>query len=133
MTPAATSAAPQRQTKVTVAPVVGAPSDGNRQLFSGMRRALGSNKVVIMDTAAADTVTVVGSVSLTPIDDRSTQLAVKWTLRDPSGKDVGNVEQSNSVPLAATRGSWAGFGDIVAGAAVEGILELMDKALSKGR
>ena len=133
VTPVATSAAPQRQTKVTVAPVVGAPSDGNRQLFSGMRRALGSNKVVILDTAAADTFTVVGSVSLTPIDDRSTQLAVKWTLKDPSGKEVGNVEQSNSVPLAATRGSWAGFGDIVAGAAVEGILELMDKALSKGR
>ena len=133
VTPVATSAAPQRQTKVAVAPVVGAPSDGNRQLFSGMRRALGSNKVVIMDTAAADTFTVVGSVSLTPIDDRSTQLTVKWTLKDPSGKEVGNVEQSNSVPLAATKGSWAGFGDIVAGAAVEGILELMDKALSKGR
>ncbi len=36
-------------------------------------------------------------------------------------------------PLAATRGSWAGFGDIVAQAAVEGILELLEKALTKAR
>lgn len=132
-TAAAAPAAPPRQVKVTVAPVVGAPSDGNRQLFSGMRRALGSSKIVVIDTPAADTFTVVGSVALTPIDDRSTQLAVKWTLKDPAGKEVGNVEQSNAVPLAATRGSWSGFGDIVAAAAVEGILELLEKALSKSR
>lgn len=131
--PAAAPAAPSRQVKVTVAPVIGAPSDGNRQLFSGMRRALGSSKIVVIDTPAADTFTVVGSVALTPIDDRSTQLAVKWTLKDPAGKEVGNVEQSNAVPLAATRGSWSGFGDIVAAAAVEGILELLEKALSRSR
>lgn len=130
---AAAPAAPPRQVKMTVAPVVGAPSDGNRQLFSGMRRALGSSKIVVVDTPAADTFTVVGSVALTPIDDRSTQLSVKWILKDPAGKEVGNVEQSNAVPLAATRGSWAGFGDIVAAAAVEGILELLEKALSKSR
>ena len=34
---------------------------------------------------------------------------------------------------ALTRGSWAGFGDIVASAAVEGILALLEKALNKGR
>lgn len=130
---AAAPAAAPRQVKVTVAPVVGAPSDGNRQLFSGMRRALGSSKLVVIDTPAADTFTVVGSVVLTPIDDRSTQLAVKWILKEPGGKEVGNVEQSNAVPLAATRGSWSGFGDIVAAAAVEGILELLDKALNKSR
>jgi hypothetical protein len=35
------------------------------------------------------------------------------------------------VPIAATKGSWVGFGDIVAAAAVEGVLELLDKALAK--
>jgi hypothetical protein len=81
-----------------------------------------------MDKAGPDVFTVVGAVSLTPIDDRSGQLSVTWVLKDPSGKEVGKVEQANPVPLAATRGSWAGFGDIVAAAAVEGILELLDKA-----
>lgn len=116
--------------KVMVAPVNGAPSDGNRQLFSGMRRALGSNRIVVIDKPGNDTFTVTGSVELAPLDDRTAQLSVKWTLKDPSGKDVGKVEQSNPVPRAATRGSWAGFGDIVAAAAVEGILELLDKALN---
>ncbi len=136
-TPAATAppgkpATPaQPQVRVMVAPVTGAPSDGNRQLFSGMRRALGSSKVVVMDKPDSDVFTVAGAVNLTPIDDRTAQLALTWVLKDPSGKEIGKVEQSNPVPLAATRGSWAGFGDIVAAAAVEGILELLDKALGK--
>ena len=116
-----------------VTPVEGAPSDGNRQLFSGMRRALGSNKIVVMDSPGADTFTVTGRVKLTAIDDRSGQLELTWVLKDPSGKEVGKVDQSNPVPLAATRGSWAGFGDIVAQAAVEGLLELLEKALPKPR
>ena len=53
-----------------VAPVTGAPSDGNRQLYSGMRRALGSSKIVIVDAAGNDVFTVVGKVRLTQIDER---------------------------------------------------------------
>jgi hypothetical protein len=120
-----------RQIKVMVGTIAGAPSDGNRQLFGGMRRALGSSKIVVMDSAGADTFTVSATVKLTPIDDRSAQLDLSWFLKDPSGKEVGKVDQSNPVPLAATRGSWAGFGDIVAQAAVEGILDLLEKALNK--
>jgi hypothetical protein len=122
-----------QQIKVTVAPVEGAPSDGNRQLFGGMRRALGSSKIVVMDSAGADTFTVVGRVKLTPVDDRTAQLELTWVLKDPGGKEVGKVDQANPVPLAATRGSWAGFGDIVAQAAVEGILELLEKVVGKPR
>lgn len=132
-TPVAATAAVPPQIKVMVAPVTGAPSDGNRQLFSGMRRALGSSKVVISDAAGADVFTVIGAVSLTPIDEKTGQLVVKWLLKDPAGKTVGDIEQSNPVPLAAARGSWAGFGDIVATAASEGVLELLEKALSQPR
>lgn len=138
-TPAPASAATQtppanqRQVKVTVAPVEGAPSDGNRQLLGGMRRALGSSKIVVMDSGGGDTFTVVGKVKLTPVDDSKGQLEVSWALKDPAGKEVGKVDQSNAVPLAAARGTWAGFGDIVAQAAVEGILELLEKALLKAR
>ena len=134
--PAAATQAPPpnpRQVKVMVAPIEGALSDGNRQLFSGMRRALGSNKIVVMDSPGADTFSVTGHVRLTPIDDRSGQLELSWVLKDPGGKEIGKVDQSNPVPLAATRGSWAGFGDIVAQAAVEGLLELLEKALAKPR
>ncbi len=127
------AAPPAPVVKVMVAQVTGAPSDGNRQLFSGMRRALGSNRIVVIDKPGDDTFTVGGSVTLTPIDDRMTQLTVKWVLTDPTGKEVGKLEQSNPVPIAATKGSWAGFGDIVAAAAVEGVLQLLDKALSTPR
>ena len=113
--------------KVMVAPVEGAPSDGNRQLFSGMRRALGSSRIVVIDKAGSDTFTVKATVKLSPIDDKMTQLEISWLLTDAAGSVVGRVDQSNPVPISATKGSWVGFGDIVATAAVEGILELLDK------
>jgi hypothetical protein len=121
------------QVKVMVAPVTGAPSDGNKQLYSGMRRALGSNKIVIVDAPGNDVFSVQGTVTLTKIDENRGQLVIKWVLKDPSGRTVGDLEQANPVPLAATKGSWAGFGDIVATAASEGVLELLQKALTRGR
>lgn len=129
--PAAAPAPPQ--IKVLVASVTGAPSDGNRQLTSGMRRALGSSKIVLVDNAGEDVFTVAGTVNLTSVDDRMGRLVVKWVLKDPAGRNVGDIEQANPVPLAATRGSWAGFGDIVASAASEGVLELLEKALNPPR
>lgn len=128
---AAKSTAPAPpQVKVMVASVTGAPSDGNQQLVSGMRRALGSSRVVVMDKPGNDVFTVSAAVTLTTINEQSVQLAFAWILKDPTGKEVGKVEQSNPVPIAATRGTWAGFGDIVASAAVEGILELLDRYLA---
>ncbi len=88
---------------------------------------------MIVDGAGEDAFTVVGAVNLTPIDDRTGKLVVKWVLKDPAGKIVGDIEQSNPVPLAAARGSWAGFGDIVASAASEGVLELLEKAINRPR
>ncbi|MDO8973061.1 hypothetical protein [Reyranella sp.] len=123
----------ETQVKVLVAPVTGAPSDGNRQLTSGMRRALGSSKLVIVDQAEEGAFTVVGTVNMTPIDDRMARLVVKWIVKDPAGKNVGDIEQSNPVPLAAAKGSWAGFGDIVASAASEGVLQLLEQAINKPR
>ena len=67
--PGSAPAAPtqqQQHVRVMVAEVTGAPSDGNRQLDPGMRRALGSSKIVIVDAAGPDVFTVVGTVSLMP-------------------------------------------------------------------
>lgn len=131
--PASSSSTREARVKVLVAPVTGAPSDGNRQLYSGMRRALGSSKIVIVDEAGSDVFSIVGTVNLKQIDDRTGQLIIKWFVKDPTGKNVGDLEQSNPVPLAAARGSWAGFGDIVATAASEGVLELLEKAINRPR
>ena len=129
--PAAKPSSAPRQTKVMVGSIEGAPSDGNRQLLGGMRRALGSSRIVVMDSAGADTFVVSAKVKLTPTDERTGQLDLTWFLKDPSGREIGKIDQSNPVPLAATRGSWAGFGDIVAQAAVEGIVELIEQATKK--
>lgn len=133
-TPTPVAAKPaEPQVKVFVVQVTGAPSDGNRQLTSGMRRALGSSKLVIVDQADGEAFAVAGTVSLTQIDERTGKLVVKWVVKDPAGKTIGDIEQSNPVPMAAAKGSWAGFGDIVASAASEGVLELLEKAINRPR
>ncbi len=133
-TPTPVAAKPaEPQLKVFVVQVTGAPSDGNRQLTSGMRRALGSSKLVIVDQADGEAFSVVGTVNLTQIDERTGKLVVKWVVKDPAGKTVGDIEQANPVPMAAAKGSWAGFGDIVASAASEGVLELLEKAINRPR
>jgi hypothetical protein len=133
-TPTPVAAKPaEQQVKVFVVPVTGAPSDGNRQLTSGMRRALGSSKLVITDQADSEAFAVAGTVSLTQIDERTGKLVVKWVVKDPAGKTIGDIEQSNPVPMAAAKGSWAGFGDIVASAASEGVLQLLEKAINRPR
>ena len=129
----AAAASTETHVKVLVGAITGAPSDGNRQLYSGMRRALGSSKIVIVDAPGPEIYSVVAVVSLTPVDEKTGTLAIKWTLKDPAGKTIGDIDQSNPVPLAAAKGSWAGFGDIVATAASEGVIELLDKAINRPR
>ena len=74
-----------------------------------MRRALGSSKIVIVDAAGADVFTVIGNVNLTAIDDKRGQLVIKWLVKDPTGRNVGDLEQSNPVPARGDQGSWAGL------------------------
>ncbi len=133
VTPVAAAVPTETHVRVLVGAITGAPSDGNRQLYSGMRRALGSSKIVIVDTAGPDIFSVGAQVSLTPVDEKIGTLVIKWTLKDPAGKTIGDIDQSNPVPLAAAKGSWAGFGDIVATAASEGVIELLDKAINRPR
>jgi len=131
--PVVAAASTETHVRVLVGAITGAPSDGNRQLYSGMRRALGSSKIVIVDAPGPETFSVVATVSLTPVDEKIGTLVIKWTLKDPAGKTIGDIDQSNPVPLAAAKGSWAGFGDIVATAASEGVIELLDKAINRPR
>lgn len=132
-TPVAAAASTETHVRIMVGTISGAPSDGNRQLYSGMRRALGSSKIVIADAPGPETFSVGATVSLTPVDEKIGTLVIKWTLKDPAGRTIGDIDQSNPVPLAAAKGSWAGFGDIVASAASEGVLELLDKAINRPR
>ena len=114
-------------------PVTGAPSDGNRQLYSGMRRALGSSKIVIVDAAGADVFTVVGTVSLTPIDERAASSSSSGCSRIRPARRSATSSRPIRCRLPPPSGSWAGFGDIVATAASEGVLELLEKAINRPR
>ena len=45
------------------------------------------------DHDQADVFTVIGNVNLTKIDEQRGQLVIKWLVKDPSGRNVGDLEQ----------------------------------------
>ena len=51
-----------------------------------MRRALGSNKIIVVDAEAPDAFTVVGTVTVSPVDERTVQLVIKWDRHGPPAR-----------------------------------------------
>ncbi len=112
--------------RVSVSGVEGAPGDGDRSLESAMRQALATAGVDVM--AETDGVSRVwGEISLVPAGFGQEEVRITWVVVDSGGREVGVVAQANVVPTGSLDGAWDGVAQIVAEAAVPGILELLDK------
>ena len=95
---------PAAHVKVMVAPVDRRAVGRQPPALSGMRRALGSSKIVVVDAAGADAFTVIGNGQADA--DRRAAAASSTSngcSRTPPARNVGNLEQSNPVPLAAAQ------------------------------
>jgi len=132
--PAAPTPAPAPATaaakfpRVRVLTVTGAPGDGNRALTAGMRRALGEQQVVLVDAPDATTVTVIGSVEISPPAEGAQRIVIRWVVKGPGGEQLGDLEQANTIKAGALNGEWGGVAHVIALAASEGILDLMIRA-----
>lgn len=114
--------------RVRVLTVTGAPGDGNRALTTGMRRALGEQQVVLVDAPDATTMTVIGSVEISPPAEGAQRVVIRWVLKGPGGEQLGDLEQANTIKAGALNGEWGGVAHVIALAASEGILDLMTRA-----
>lgn len=114
--------------RVRVLTVTGAPGDGNRALTTGMRRALGEQQVVLVDAPDATTMTVIGSVEISPPAEGAQRIVIRWVLKGPGGEQLGDLEQANTIKAGALNGEWGGVAHVIALAASEGILDLMTRA-----
>lgn len=114
--------------RVRVLTVTGAPGDGNRALTAGMRRALGESQVVLVDTADATTMTVMGSVEISPPAEGAQRIVIRWIVKGPGGEQLGDLEQANTIKAGALNGQWGGVAHVIALAASEGVLQLINRA-----
>ena len=84
--------------KVSVFWVAGAPGDGAQALATAIEQELVSGGVELSGRLTFGAYRVHALVFLGQARNGQQSLRVAWTLADPSGKKLGNVEQYNEVP-----------------------------------
>jgi hypothetical protein len=126
-TPTASVASP-RAAGVVVAPVSGAPGDGQRSLTTALKKRLYAGGVKLANGTAANVYMVKGSVKLVEASGGKQSIRIDWLVLDPSGKKLGTVSQQNTIPKGSLNGPWGAIADAAAGAAADGIIKLLPKS-----
>lgn len=120
------AAAPVLRPRLFVAPVEGAPGDGNDALARAMRLSLSANGIELVEKHGSDAFQLRGKATVTKADSRSERLHVEWTLLDAKGGEMAAMDQEGLVPAGLLHKPWGSLaGEIVASTAIElsGILK----------
>ena len=113
---------------VVVAPVSGAPGDGQRSLTTALKKRLYAGGVKLANGPAVNVYMVKGSVKLADASGGKQSIRIDWQVLDPSGKKLGTVSQQNMIPRGSLNGPWGAIADAAAGAAAAGIIKLLPKS-----
>ena len=113
---------------VVVAPVAGAPGDGQRSLTTALKKRLYAGGVKLANGTSVNVYMVKGSVSLADATGGKQSIRIDWLVLDPNGKKLGTVSQQNTIPKGSLNGPWGAIADAAAGAAAAGIIKLLPKS-----
>jgi len=133
-TPAATAstapapAALPKANGVLVAPVAGAPGDGQRSLTTALKKRLYAGGIKLANGVTENVYMVKGTVVLSDAAGGKQSIRIDWLVLDPSGKRLGTVSQQNTIPRGSLNGPWGAVADAAAGAAADGIIKLLPRS-----
>jgi hypothetical protein len=111
---------------VAVRGVTGAPGDGGTALARAIGTALDQAGIEVGGADARFALSCVVAVS--PPQGGQQLVTVHWVLALPEGREVGHVNQQNTVPAGSLDGAWGDVAYAVAGAAAPDIAELIERA-----
>ena len=114
-----------RVAKVQIAPVTGAPGDGNASLTKQIRTHLSALGLVLQDRPESADFVVQGNVRMVPIGGGQQRVEIVWSVRLPSGDERGKVVQLNDVPTGSLDHYWADVAIVVASEAAGGINDVI--------
>jgi hypothetical protein len=112
---------------VAVVPVKGSPGGGDEELTAAMRKTLSAAGWPVVSKPAADALTIEGHVRLTGKDAQTQSVALRWLVKSPTGKVLGDVKQANDVPAGSLDEGWGGAATAVAEAAATGIFDVVKR------
>ena len=115
--------------QIVVLPVEGAPGDGDARLSTAVRTALAAAEIEIAEVAGAHTLSLAGRVVIVGAGAGASDDAVEisWTVRDPTGKQLGVIRQANRVPAGSLDGQWGQVAEAVAAGTAEGVADLLTR------
>lgn len=124
--PAYGNAAPQSTViKLHIWPIMG-PSDVGKQLLeTAMGRALARRDFSVVAGMEQAQLILSGEVALGPVKDGRRPIEVIWAMLRPDGKELGRLNQKNTVTEASLTSGWPGLSRAIAGAAAGGVSELI--------
>ncbi len=122
---AAPAAVPAGPMMTLVAPVSGAPGDGQKSLTAAIKKRLGAGGVKLTSSAGGNVYTVKGTVSLTDAGGGKQSVRIDWTVLNPNGSKRGSVSQQNIVSKGMLDGPWGAIADAAAADAAKGIIKLL--------
>jgi hypothetical protein len=118
---------------IAVHRVTGAPGDGSEALSVAMTAALRHAKVSLAEHPADKISFVVeGKVEVSKPADGKQEVKISWSLLDPQGSQLGQVNQENAVEAGSLDGAWGLTAFDVANAAAPGIAALIAEARKAG-
>jgi hypothetical protein len=112
---------------VAVVPVRGSPGDGDDELTTAMRKILSEAGWPVVSKPQPDALTIEGHVKLVAKDGASQSVALRWLVKSPTGKVLGDVKQANEVPAGSLDSGWGAAATVVAEAAATGIFDVVKR------
>lgn len=111
---------------LAVAPIYGAPGDGNESLVQALADTLRARGIEVGTTDQTVAFFVSGGVTISAVPGGE-QVDIVWWLLRADGEEVGSIDQSNVLPVGALDGAWEDVAYAIAEGAVDGLLELLER------
>ena len=114
-----------RQAKVAVPDVTGAPGDGNATLTKQMRSKLAALGSQVQPGQAGADFIVQGQVKMVPIAGDQQRVEIQWIITSAKGREGGRVVQLNDVRAGTLDHYWGDVAMVVAQEASGGVNEVI--------
>lgn len=119
-----------REAKLMMGEVTGAPGDGNEQLARNMKIALANQGLRLVDKGADFTVSA--RITVVPQADRQDRIEIEWIVSDASS-DRGHIVQLNNVPHGSLDHYWGDVAVVVTDEAAAGVKDVVAQQSGRTR
>ncbi|MEE9301272.1 MAG: hypothetical protein V3V17_09140 [Alphaproteobacteria bacterium] len=113
--------------RLVVAPIADAPGQGGPALQDAMEAELTRAGAIVTGAMESDTLGLLADIVVLDTPPGEKTLDIVWRLVEPNGDELGRVSQSGPVPDEVLLGDWTDLAPAIAGGAVGGVLDLLER------